>query len=166
MSDVNVDIAKKALIEEFVRKWAPNQEDIEERMKSDLDTLLSVYNTDKCDPKYLGIPNIQFSLTSHNDDREPQFRIQRISRGFDDSETWSLRDTITGFILPRLKRHREIIDGFIVNTGNLYENIDLAIRAFEIVKKEDETGGVTKEEWEEYDKGMKAFGDVFMRLWW
>ena len=43
------------------------------------------------DPKYLGIPNICFSLTEDTDRRESEYKEQRIQRGFDDSETWSLR---------------------------------------------------------------------------
>lgn len=45
------------------------------------------------DIKYLGIPNICFSLTDKNDDREKTYKQQRIEMGFDDSETWSLTDT-------------------------------------------------------------------------
>jgi len=56
------------------------------------------------DVKYLGIPNICFSLTDKDDKREIDFIKQRIERGFDDSETWSLRDSMALFILPRLKR--------------------------------------------------------------
>ena len=36
---------------------------------------------------------------------------QRIIRGFDDGETWSLDYNIIKFTLPRLKRFREIVDG-------------------------------------------------------
>lgn len=161
----NNDMAKDELINEFVRKWSPQQDHIEKQMKIELGQLIDVYKKNEIDPKYLNIPNIQFSLTTIDDDREIPFREQRITRGFDDSETWSLRNTIADFILPRLKRHREIIENKILNTGRLYENIDLSIRAFEIVKKEN-TGEVTKKEWREYDKGMKAFHQVFMRLWW
>ena len=60
------------------------------------------------DIKYLGVPNVCFSLTNKDDDREEKFSKQRIERGFDDSETWSLRDTIANFILPRLKAFNEI----------------------------------------------------------
>ena len=54
------------------------------------------------DPKYLGIPNICFSLTDKDDKREEKFIKQRLQRGFDDTETWSLRDTIADFVVPRL----------------------------------------------------------------
>lgn len=42
-----------------------------------------------------------------------KFLWQRWTRGFDDSETWSLDSTISYFILPRLKRFKEIY-----NNGN------------------------------------------------
>ena len=64
----------------------------------------------KKDIKYLGVPNVCFSLTSENDDREKLFSQQRIERGFDDSETWSLKDSIIKFIIPRLERYEEIAE--------------------------------------------------------
>lgn len=69
----------------------------------------------KKDPKYLGIPNIQFSLTDKTDEREEKFSQQRIERGFDDSETWSLDCTITKFILPRLKDSEKLLILFLPN---------------------------------------------------
>lgn len=69
----------------------------------------------KKDPKYLGIPNIQFSLTDKDDKREKNFSKQRIERGFDDSETWSLDSTITSFILPRLKDSKKLRLDFPLN---------------------------------------------------
>ena len=120
----------------------------------------------KFDPKYIGVPNICFSLTKKDDDREAKFRLQRIETGFDDSETWSLRDTIANFILPRLKRYRLIIDGFLVNDNELYENCDRAIRAFELVARDNGSTIWTKDEEKEYKIGMKAFAKVYMGLWW
>lgn len=120
----------------------------------------------KIDPKYLGIPNICFSLTKSNDKREPKYTKQRLKRGFDDTETWSLRDTIANFIIPRLKRHREIIDGFIMNNDELYKDCDKAIRAFELVAREKGALIWTKEEEKEYQIGIEAFQRVFLRLWW
>ena len=117
---------------------------------------------EKKDPKYLGIPNICFSLSDNEDPREEQFSIQRKIRGFDDSETWSLRDTIGNFILPRLKTFKDIH-----NNGNGYdENIDLSIRAFELLVRDNGAFELTEEEEIEYDKGMKAFNEIFLELWW
>ncbi len=58
----------------------------------------------KIDIKHIGIPNICFSLTSNDDKREVSYSEQRKERGFDDSETWSLSDTIANFIIPRLEK--------------------------------------------------------------
>lgn len=55
------------------------------------------------DPKYLGIPNINFSLSKSSDKREGKYMNQRKLRGFDDTELWSLDCTICSFIAPRLK---------------------------------------------------------------
>lgn len=118
------------------------------------------------DPKKINVPNICFSLTSVDDKREPKMKKQRLERGFDDSETWSLRDTIANFTLPRLKRYRLIIDGFIKNNDNLYEDVDMAIRAFELVARDEGMLILSEEEWKEYHAGMDAFNRVFLRLWW
>ena len=60
------------------------------------------------DVKYSKVLNICFSLTDKTDNREIDYAKQRQLRGFDDSETWSLTDTICHFILPRLQRFKEI----------------------------------------------------------
>src|SRR5690348_15374730 len=119
------------------------------------------------DPKYIGVPNIQFSLVEPDDKRDKKFAKQRMTRGFDNSETWSLKDTIVNFTLPRLYVYRDLMKNVIGDSYGFYADVDLIIRAFEIAKKDgDGNGIVTKAEWKEYDKGMKAFGRTFMRLWW
>ena len=54
-----------------------------------------------------GIPNVCFSLIDETDDRWGEYTKQRLERGFDDSETWSLDGTISKFICPRLKAFLE-----------------------------------------------------------
>ena len=80
--------------------------------------------TPKADFKYMGIPNICFSLTNEDDKREVEFKGQRLKRGFDDSETWDLRCTIANFIIPRLEQYEEIAKNFIERTPELEENIE------------------------------------------
>lgn len=118
------------------------------------------------DIKYLDIPNVCFSLTSKKDKREKVFSEQRMERGFDDSETWSLRDTIGKFTLPRLKRFKEIYTEKIVNEDDTYKKLDLAIRAFELLIRDNGTFTLTQEEHKEYDDGMKAYHEIFLGLWW
>lgn len=118
------------------------------------------------DIKYLGVPNICFSLTAKSDKREKVLSKQRIKRGFDDSETWSLRDTIGNFILPRLKRYREIMLVTIKDHDDFYKKVDQSIRAFELVVRDEGHFILSKKEEREYKKGMKAFHEIFLWLWW
>lgn len=118
------------------------------------------------DPKYIGIPNICFSLTEPTDKREEAFALQRKTVGFDDSETWSLRDSVGCFILPRLKRYREIIDGVIVDEDNFFKKVDMSIRTFELLTRDNGAMILTDEEKIEFNEGMEAYNQIFMGLWW
>jgi hypothetical protein len=119
------------------------------------------------DPKYLGIPNICFSLTEKNDKREKMYLPQRLERGFDDSETWSLRNTIANFILPRLIRFKEIK---MCHPASLTEKkwdeiLDKIIRCFKLVIEDNEED-LTQEKYKNFETGMKLFGKWFLDLWW
>jgi hypothetical protein len=115
------------------------------------------------DIKYLGVPNVCFSLTDIDDKREELYKQQRIQRGFDDSETWSLRDTIALFILPRLKRYQEIANDI---DENLVNDINIFIRAMELVSRDNGSCILTPEEEKEMFDGIEKFPKIFMSLWW
>ena len=69
-------------------------------------------NKEKQTDPYL-MKNLNFSLLNNpEDERWEKYKQQRIERGFDDSETWSLDATIIKFVLPRLKRFKEIPFGY------------------------------------------------------
>ncbi len=98
------------------------------------------------------------------DKRYAKYCKQLKDRGFADDETWSLYTVITDFVLPRLKRFREIPFGF---PGNLTEKewddiLDDMIFAFEYHKK-DEIG--LKKDWIRCKRGMRLFGQYFGHLW-
>jgi len=130
--------------------------------------LAEVINKDKVDPKYMGIPNINFSLVKSTDEREPDFVEQRKKRGFDDSETWSLRDTIADFVLPRLKLFKEITNGYPgdLDKDNWNKILDKMIRTFEIVQEDGKNGVYDKKVWKEYNIGIRLFCKYFLKLWW
>lgn len=123
-------------------------------------------NKEKVDIKYLGIPNICFSLTEKDDSRDEEFSKQRIERGFDDSETWSLRDTIGNFILPRLIRFKEIYIETTKDDNDMYKKIDMSIRAFQLLVRDSGCFLLTEEEEKEYVDGMQAYSEIFLGLWW
>jgi hypothetical protein len=85
-------------------------------------------------------------------------------RGFDESETWNLDETIARFILPRLKYFRDTTMGHPgdYKTYELWQkDIDIMIRAFEIVVENDFDLKVNKE----YEEGIELFSKKFTHLW-
>lgn len=120
------------------------------------------------DIKYLNIPNICFSLTKEDDKREKKYSKQRKTRGYDDSETWSLRDSIANFILPRLKTFQERTVGCPCSMEHDEWNgiIGKMIRAFELVSRDQGSFDLTPEEDKEYDEGFKLFYEYYLHLWW
>jgi hypothetical protein len=107
--------------------------------------------------------------------RECKLLWQRRVRGWDDSDTYSLDGTIAKFILPRLKRFKEVNNG-VPNVfcsqgtdigGKIWDSrLDKMIRAMELVIKNHDTGIITQEEAEEITWGLNLFGQHFMDLWW
>jgi len=64
----------------------------------------------KIDILELNIPNVCFSIADQLEDSDKikKFKEQREERGFDDTEVYNLDSTIARFILPRLKRYKEL----------------------------------------------------------
>lgn len=119
----------------------------------------------KPDPKYLGIPNICFSLTNIEDGREKEYKKQRIKRGFDDSELWSLDCTIADFILPRLKEFKKDYKRIVVDETHMIRDINRMIKAFKLVSRDDGSQIWNEKETKQYKKGIKVFAKRFGGLW-
>lgn len=120
----------------------------------------------KHDPKYLGIPNINFSLTDKDDSREKDFAKQRLEMGFDESETWSLTNTIASFIIPRLEVFLRILSKFTEDNEEFKEDIKLFHEALILIQRDEGAWLFTKEEKQKVKQGLKVFPDIFMSLWW
>lgn len=110
-----------------------------------------------------GIPNVNFSTIDVNDSKWSQFEEQRLKRGFDDSELWSLDKTIIGFILPRLKAYREkhFSTPEDVTKEEWNDILDRMIVAFELSKNDE----YTPEEKAKIDRGLKLFVKYLKNLW-
>lgn len=123
----------------------------------------------KVDPKRINVPNICFSLIAHGDKRERDFAKQRLERGFDDSETWSLDITIAKFILPRLKRFKEVAHTYPASMTRKQwgGKLDKMIEAMELVIKNTSGSDVmTKRELKKMQDGLNLFASHFLYLWW
>jgi hypothetical protein len=156
------------LISESHKLWNVEKNDIVENNNRCQKIIDKIYNR-QIDIKYLGIPNICFSLTKIDDSREEKYSQQRMSRGFDDSETWSLRDAIANFILPRLKEFRGEGKGCYPSMFKSREKwdkkLDKMITAFEYVSRDNGSFDLSEEEFKGYEKGMKLFNKYFLNLW-
>jgi hypothetical protein len=106
------------------------------------------------------------------DDRFNEYVEQLKTMGFSDTETWSLRSVIAEFILPRLKRFKEVHKGYpgTLTEDSWIEILDKMILAFEIVLNADESSVYETGEYlsnlAKLDEGMKLFSKYFMHLWW
>jgi len=95
-------------------------------------------------------------------------------RGFSSAETWALDSVICEFVLPRLKRFREITISYPPNlTPEKWNDIiDKMIFAFDwsLMCEEDDYYNLDEEtkkaNWEKYTEGMKLFAEYFRDLWW
>jgi hypothetical protein len=121
---------------------------------------------EKIDIKYLGIPNVCFSLTNKEDEREEEFKKQRIERGFDDSETWSLSDTIGNFIIPRLEVYKKIIKDKLVSDPEMDIEIESFLNAMKLITRDNGSRVFTEEEEEQIEVGLNSFSKIFSSLWW
>jgi hypothetical protein len=95
------------------------------------------------------------------------FFKQKVVRGWDDSETYSLYYTIAKFTLPRLKVMKELHYDYPMGlTPEKWDEIlDDIIFTFEIIVK-DYNFLPEGCDAERYERGIKYFGEYFLDLWW
>lgn len=125
--------------------------------------------TKKVDP--YGIKNVNFSLISKDDNRFEAYKKQRLERGFDDSEMWSLDCTIAEFITPRLrvfKEHAKQIGDhpYSITAEEWQEILSQIIEGFALYPDhfnwpyEDSDAN-----WKKVDKALELFHKWFFNLW-
>lgn len=120
---------------------------------------------DKRDP--YGIKNVNFSLIDETDERWDVFQKQRLERGFDDSETWSLDGTIAKFIEPRLEAFYEDTKNIGCHPANMcYEDwltiIEKLINGFKLLANDEIK---TDEEEKIEQETLELFAKYFHALW-
>lgn len=98
--------------------------------------------------------------------REELFKKQKEERGWSDDETWSLDNTLALYILPRLKRFKELHCGHpeSLTSEKWNEYLDKMIASFSLYDTNDDS--VPLMITEEQHEGFKLFGEYFFDLWW
>jgi len=103
--------------------------------------------------------------------RKIHFLWQRLTRGFDDSELWSLNTTVAAFIEPRLRAYIDTYNhGFPMGLDGGNEAwlvmLEKMHRAFKlIVDSEGAMYMLTEEEQAEVETGLNLFREHFFHLW-
>ncbi len=100
--------------------------------------------------------------------RSIRFFFQRLTRGWDDSETWSIDYSVSKLIAPRLKRFKELTCGVPYGTSETewHEQLDKMIAAFEFLGSEERWECMDKNKWNEVQEGIDLFSKHYINLWW
>jgi hypothetical protein len=107
--------------------------------------------------------------------RECRLLYQRVVRGWDDSDTWSLDYTTAKFVLPRLKRFKELSiavpsefcqNGVEIGSKIWNRRLDQMIYAMEKVIQHTNVDMLSTDEINRMNKGLQIFGQHFTNLWW
>lgn len=116
---------------------------------------------EKIDP--INVPNVNFSIGIENKEKAEVYKKQRLERGFDDTETWNLDVTISAFIVPRLKRFKEVSNGYPADLTEEQwdEALDKMIKFFEF--SADDSKFLEENI---YSEGFDLFCKYFHSLWW
>lgn len=103
--------------------------------------------------------------------RSIRFWWQRMVRGWDDSDTWSLDGPTARFLAPRLRRFIEVVNGHPMDMSmeewvTILEKMQFAFQTIA-----DDTEGFR--DWAEdeelnrrVDEGINLFSKYFFHLWW
>lgn len=101
--------------------------------------------------------------------RELKYLYQKFTRGWDDSDLWSLDYTISKFALPRLIEFRKNQCGipYGLTEEEWLEILDKIIFAMDLNIKElgDYWHCISKEEEKLIDEGFELFGKYYRSLW-
>jgi len=113
------------------------------------------------------ISGIYYKLRHKSLKREVKFLYQRLTRGWDDGETFSLDYSLAKLIAPRLRKFSEIRRGYPSDmTDKEWQIIlDKMIAAFEFAGSE-ASWDAPPSEFEKHQEGINLFAKFFHSLWW
>lgn len=99
--------------------------------------------------------------------RAVRFFFQRLTRGWDDSDTWSMDHTLASVMLPRLKRFKEVNRGCPIDLSTEEWNsiLDRMIDAFEFYASQ-RRFNCLQQEFDDAQIGLDLFAKWYGHLWW
>jgi hypothetical protein len=98
--------------------------------------------------------------------REFELYWQRLSKGFDDSDTWCLATTNALWIVPRLERFMELRNGYPIGLSDQEweEILNKILFAFKTIAKDDCT--LTYKNDDQIKEGLELYAKYYLNLWW
>jgi len=150
-------------IETLAKSFSPNESQAILSISSEkiIERLLSFVESDQ---DILEKFNDHFKKQNNNERFHEDF-AQRIKEGFQDDETWSLDISVARWILPRLKRYREISKEALLTTTEYDEGLDKCVKAFEAIANE-ECCLMGETNHPQVSEGLDWFRQNFFTLWW
>lgn len=107
-------------------------------------------------------------LRNYKYKRAIKFFWQRRIRGFDDSETWSMDNSLSKLILPRLKRFKKVKIGSpsSLSKEEWDQIIDRMIYSFEWLAAGKQFESENEIEIKKVNEGLHFFAKYYRDLWW
>ena len=99
------------------------------------------------------------------DTRSDSWKEERRTRGFDETEMWSLGGVIIRFSLPRIKRMYEIETEMHALTKKDHKRYKQLIEGLELFVRDDESWIFSSEERKKVNKALKLFGPMIQSMW-
>lgn len=81
-------------------------------------------------------------------------------------ETLSLVNEVSTFIIPRLEKFLEVTEAHIKRSQEDKAKFQDFLSALKLIDRDQGSWSFTNTEKEELEKGLKAFPDIFMKMWW
>ncbi len=99
--------------------------------------------------------------------RAIKFLWQKITRGWADDQTWSLDCSLPKYIVPRLKRFKElkVVTPYGMTDADWDTILDKMIAAFEFFGGEERWLDARKE-YKKHQEGIDLFAKYYAALWW
>ena len=99
------------------------------------------------------------------DTRSKDWKNQRETFGFDDTELWSLGDTIVNFSLPRIREMMKIESETNANFHKIENDYLKLIEGLELFVRNNGSRIFTKKEKKKVDKALVIFSKMLPRMW-
>ena len=90
--------------------------------------------------------------------------MQRKERGFDSSETWSLRDTIIEFVIPRLEVFISFHERTVIDEYGHVPKLKSILERFKAYKEDPDS--YDEKLIENTTQAWHDFAELFFALWW